>query len=438
MERILLERLRRMRFSVVSSSLVAGLGALLHFAVPGGAQVVSELPTGDRFLTLETSEVFSVGSILGEDWETFSRIGGVAFDAQGNLYILDADNFRVVKVEPQGPLLAEMGGEGGGPGEFGMPLSFSVTPSGEVRVFDLGQQGFTVFNPDGSFKTTAKMPGSGFFVPPGGLLPHPGGGIVSGGSGGIRVAAGGDVGAEEFRPVDLYELGEEVEVTTVYQAWNPLAALGDRRAETSSAGGIQISSAPQRAFDPVLMVGVLPSGCLAVVDSSTYTIKVVEAGEGVVQTIRRGIPPRKTTRRDQSDEKERQLKEAEEFAASGGGGRAFAVGGTGSGRAIQSSPDQIREITEQRIEGMEFAEEIPVLEEMATDWEGRLWLRRTGARIGETGPIDVVGGEGGDIGTLRAGEFEIPDAFGPGGLTASIERDDMDVPKVVVRRISLH
>ena len=39
---------------------------------------------------------------------------------------------------------------------------------------------------------------------------------------------------------------------------------------------------------------------------------------------------------------------------------------------------------------MEFAEEMPVIAGMAVDWSGRLWLERTGPRVGEEGPIDIV------------------------------------------------
>jgi hypothetical protein len=414
-------------------------GFLVFFLLPSArsAQPVLDLPARDLPLAVEEADLFSVGSITGEEWETFARIGGVSFDGQGNLYILDTDNFRVVKVDPEGKLLSEMGGEGGGPGEFGMPLSFSVTPSGEVRVFDLGQQGFTVFNSDGSFKNTVHRSGGGLFLPSGGLLAHPGGGIASGGAGGIRVAGGGGGGEEKPRPVDLYTLGDELEVTTVYEAWNPLAATGPRRPETSSAGGVQISAAPQRAFDPPLLVGVLPDGRLAVADSSTYTIKLVEPGEGVVNTLRRPIDPRKTTRRDQSEEKARQMEEVLANTSAGGGGRAYAMSGSGSGSSIPVSSEQVRAIAEQRIEGMEFAEEIPVLAEMAVDWAGRLWIQRTGSRVGENGPIDVVTGDGAYLGTVPPGEFEIPDAFGPDGLAAYIQRDDLGVPAVLVRRLHL-
>ena len=63
--------------------------------------------------------------------------------------------------------------------------------------------------------------------------------------------------------------------------------------------------------------------------------------------------------------------------------------------------------------------------------------KRTGARVGEKGPIDVISADGVYLGTLEPGEFKVPDAFGPGGLTAWIETDEMDVPRVVVKRLTV-
>ena len=39
------------------------------------------------------------------------------------------------------------------------------------------------------------------------------------------------------------------------------------------------------------------------------------------------------------------------------------------------------------------------------------------------------------IGTFAAGVTGMPDAFGPDGLAAFIERDEFDVTSVVVRRL---
>jgi len=396
------------------------------------AQNRIELPGEDRSLTLDVQELFSVGSITGEEWETFSRVTGVAFDEEGNLYLLDADNFRVVKVGPDGKLLTEMGGEGGGPGEFGMPFALSVTRAGEVRVFDFGHGGFTLFNPDGSYKASVPMEDGLMIFPTGALLSHPAGGILSAGGGGMSLRRGPD-GSMDFpttRPVHLFSFSERVEVNTVYEGWNPATAGGRPTLQTSGGGEIRFQAPSMRAFDPDLMVGILPDGRIAVVDSTTYEVKIMELGGEVQRLFRRPFSPREVTRRDREGEKERQLE-----AMSGSGGATIMMR-TDEGTTSRMASGQARAMIESRIESMEFAPEIPVVVGMAVDWAGRIWVKRSGTRVGEEGPVDLISHEGAYLGTLSPGEGRIPDAFGPGGLAAFMDRDELDVPRVVVRRLS--
>ena len=427
-----------MRTNIHSAKSVLPILFALLLPTVTAAQEVLDLPGQDRPLAIEEEEIFSVGSMAGEEWETFARVEGVAFDAEGNLYILDAQNSRVVKVGPQGQFSAELGRAGEGPGEFGRPLAISVTRSGEVRVFDLNHQGFTVFNPDGSFKSTARIAG-GFFVPNGGLMSLPNGGMVDGGmsAGKMQVMTSGD-GENQIapRPVNLFALSDEAEITTAFEAWNPLSAVGNQREETFSGGGIQMTGATMRAFDAGLFVGAFPDGRLAVADSTTYTVKVVDPGQGVTRILQRPFTPREVTRRDQTAERNRQLAQIAGREESSGGGRAYSSDGSGSG-SIAISSGRVSDLLRARVETMEFGDEIPVLAGMAVDWSGRIWIERTGQRVGERGPIDLIDTEGSYVGSVAPENFRIPDAFGPNGLAAYIETDEMDVPRVVVRRLKV-
>ena len=67
----------------------------------------------------------------------------------------------------------------------------------------------------------------------------------------------------------------------------------------------------------------------------------------------------------------------------------------------------------------------------------RLWVERVGPVWGQPGPIDLVSPDGAYLGTIDADRTRLPAAFGPGGLAAFIELDALDVPTVVVRRITL-
>ena len=84
---------------------------------------------------------------------------------------------------------------------------------------------------------------------------------------------------------------------------------------------------------------------------------------------------------------------------------------------------------------MEFASEVPVIMEMAVDAENRIWVTRSAMDGVSRGPTDVHTASGNYLGTLRAVEFRIRDAFGPDGLMAYIEVDELGVPFVRVLRL---
>ena len=90
------------------------------------------------------------------------------------------------------------------------------------------------------------------------------------------------------------------------------------------------------------------------------------------------------------------------------------------------------------VEGRTFADEVPVLYRLKVDWEDRIWLQRRGPTGQGDGPTDIVTPDGDYIGTLPPDELRTPDAFGPDGLLAYIEHDDMDVSTVrVIRLVAL-
>ena len=72
----------------------------------------------------------------------------VSVDLEGNIFVLDAGNRRVVKFDKQGRFIAEFGRKGQGPGEFRDPKSLAIhfqsnsvyvadTMNGRLERFDL-------------------------------------------------------------------------------------------------------------------------------------------------------------------------------------------------------------------------------------------------------------------------------------------------------------
>ncbi|MCY3944387.1 MAG: hypothetical protein OXG18_11610, partial [Gemmatimonadetes bacterium] len=174
-----------------------------------------------------------------------------------------------------------------------------------------------------------------------------------------------------------------------------------------------------RAFEPPLGLGVLTDGRVALIDSTGYRVKLLGRGGEVTGTIERPITPLAVDEAIREAERERYRERYPQ--------------------ASSDRPVAQRGVRREGAESLTFADEVPVLTGIRVDWEDRIWVERTGPTgDGDDGPIDIVTPAGDYIGTLPPDALRTPDAFGPGGLMAYIERDDLGVATVrVVRLIAL-
>ena len=62
-------------------------------------------------------------------------------------------------------------------------------------------------------------------------------------------------------------------------------------------------------------------------------------------------------------------------------------------------------------------------------------MLRRGDGPRDDGPIDVLAPEGRYLGSYRAGTAALADAFGPDGLAAYVETNELGVQTVVVKRV---
>ena len=391
-----------MQIARLSQLAVASLLALGPPAL--AAQEVIELPAEDRILEAEFEEVYRVGSIAGNAWEQFSRVSAVGFGESGNLHVMDDQGGRVVIVSEEGELVREFGRIGDGPGEFAgntnTAVGFTVLRDGRTVVFDPGHGAFDVFGPDGEFERSVRMPGNSMYLMRTLLPARDGENVIT-----TSVEAfgmGGRAGGPEpsFRPIyRLVLTGDEAVQDTVIRAWRP--------------------SGDPDGFEPELVAGALPGGGLVYTDSSAYAIKVAAGNGALTRVLSRPFRPEPVTDRIRDREIERQLEENEE-------------------RVAQSDPRLAAaraELGRRRISSMEFYHEVPVIRDLQTSWEGTIWVLRRGEEPASDGPIDVLAPDGRYIGTFAAGTTAMPDAFGPDGLAAFIERDEFDVASVAVRRL---
>ena len=243
----------------------------------------------------------------------------------------------------------------------------------------------------------------------------------------FQATGGGTLGfANDPRSIErIFLTGDEATVETAAAVWGP---AWTKLTEQPLAGGRQtmIRRGPRRGFEPEVYTGVLPGGRIAFTDSSAYAIRIAERDGRTSAILTRPFPPEPVTERLMQAEKDRRLRDLEgrpENSVSRAGGR-LTVSGTGGGARAR-----------ERIETLEFAEEVPVVRGLRTTRGGRIWVLRRGDEPVSDGPIDILAPDGRYIGSYRTGATQLPDAFGPGGLVAFIERDELDVQTVIVRRL---
>lgn len=405
--------LRRRRSRIASRGTIAAAVALSG-ACGNGADLPAPV---DLPLAAVTEEVFVAGGATDEPWASFNLIYSAAFTASGSLAVLDFMQKRVVVMAPDGALRHELSRPGEGPGEYRQPRRLATLGDERLVVYDSGHRAFLVFGPDGELV--------------GQLETRSGPESVAGGSRdvlrglpGDRILVLGSSIDESVRPLDIYSLGGTTEA--FYAAWD-LAdvtedlVLEDSRETEGSRVTQRLNFKEKPAFSPPLLVDVLSDGRVAVVDSVGYRIKLVSPSGTVSGTLERPILPMDVTPDIEQAVRDRQA-----------GAQVFVVG---TGMSEQTRRALAHEFQEGAASRMRFADQIPVIGRMAVDSEDRVWVTRTGRDGFPDGPTDVFDANGAYLGTLPPDGLRIPDAFGPDGLMAYLERDELDAPVVRVIRL---
>jgi len=382
------------------------------------AQDTVELPVADRALTVTLEEVYRLGGAAAEGWSSLGLVEQVAFDRAGRLFVFDKDLPRIIVVGPDGGLFREFGGEGEGPGEFISPEGFTVLRDGSAVVYDGPRAAFLVFGPEGGFERQVRLqkPDADALVRVTGIEPAWDGTAVVPTVGVTSVSidfATGESRAERG-PVERINLKES------QAAREPIA--GHRLMGSFSTDENLIM------FAPGLLVAPLPDGGAAFVDSATYAVNVAGPADGIVRVLTRAIPPRVVT----EDLKEAWREITIEQLTTDWAGELAGVEGP--------MPEPVKQRLAEFVNRWKFADEVPVVRSIRADWDGRLWIERTGEEITPEGlaggPIDVVSPKGDYVGTYPAGSLPMPAAFGPGGLLAFLETDSLGAISIVVKRPS--
>lgn len=387
-----------------------------------------QLPVRDVQLSDAPADVWTIGAIEGADWEMFSGIRSVAFDRSDNLHVLDGQNLRVLVFDAAGRYQRQFGSRGGGPGEFQAPVSMTVLANDEVVVNDLGNRVWIIFDPSGAFVRSVPHHQS-VGMPLGTMHAHPLG-ILSRAA---PVGRGPDAAPGEVS-VFIQPLVPNAAPITLLGIPAPPPQVIDR---SSGDGERRIASI---RMDPVFgsrpSYGALPDGGVALHADTEYTVRVVDRAGGPVRTITRAIEPRQVTEEDREQWQERQ-RSGEGISGStiavrvdaGAGSRSVSIGGAGGGaRQPAGGPAMTFDLA-----NTPFAETMAVVTGLRTDPAGRIWVQRRAADATDAGPIDLITAAGHYIGTLPP--QPLPGAISASGLAAYVERDELGVERVAVRRL---
>lgn len=429
---------------------------LITLLVPalGMPQDVVDLPVADELLCTEFSEELRIA----DDLTTVSSIG---FDANGVVRIGDTNGiFRVIAATSGGEQF-EFGRRGEGPGEYASAADMVALAYGHTLVRDLDRDVFIEYLPNGQFRRRVDL---GELSDALNMIYRAdrNGGLL----GQLRVeprdserdpetlaTSWTDVeGPREVMRVDLE--GGTVRTSTLAVGWTPpqRAFIAEQTMRFRDGRYEMEGTIFRVAFLPRLLWDALPDGGLAMSDSSAYAIKILDDSGRVVRILRRSLPNRPINAAFRQSYRAREL---DSLAAK----MADLRSGPEEEVALLADMLQDEEDMERNaIENMEFANEVPLVDDLITTWNGMIWVRRTSGSIlpldlsanpsGDnlhrdlqtnqanrpTAPVDILTPEGAYLGTMP--EMRWPAALGPDNRIAYIEADEFSVPIVLVGRLT--
>jgi hypothetical protein len=241
--------------------------------------------------------------------------------------------------------------------------------------------------------------------------------------------AGGQVSSSPDAPpqvsdsLPIVRVGLDGDTRVVHRTFNKGPVL-------SVSGGPneqQVALTPPPVFTPQVSWAALPDGGLAVSPGLQYEVRVVSPAGKVDAVLTRPVRPRNVTNRDRDAARDR----ARQTMETGEG--ALRVEENNGRRSISAGRGMPRQQIEQRLAALEFAEQVPVVRGLRVDNAGNIWVQRDGGPGSDDYPIDILTPAGEYRGTIRG--IDLPNAFGPSGLAAFIETDDLGIQRVVVRRM---
>jgi len=338
----------------------------------------------DRALDWRFTPVFALGG-EEEGPEAFYSLwpAVVTADRVGNLYVIDRAHFRLVSFDSTGAHRWSAGKEGGGPGEFRMPVAVVAAPDGTVEVYDAGNNRVERYASDGASLGSEPL------------------GFPAYQSRFSHVDAGLAMDFGRFGPADGHRLaivsdGDTTELLTIDPSQPQLVEFPDCPIRVSMAA----------IFTPGIVWGAAGNRVTAS-PGAGYELAVFE-GDRQVASFRRALPVIEATAAIAA----REIPEV--------------------GMRIRAGTMECTMTPAQVVEARGFAAYAPLVSRLLVAPDGAVWVER---RVPDGDPvIDVIGSDGEYLGTLS------PDARFPIGFTAAghvllLDTDELDVMRLGVYRV---
>jgi tripartite motif-containing protein 71 len=118
---------------------------------------------------LVTTPVYTKDILIQGDQGNLKAPSDVAVDSQGNLWIVDKGNNRIVKLDSSGGFIAQYGSLGSGNGQFNRPTAIAIASNGDLLVTDSGNARVQRLSSSGAYlsKFGTLGTGNGQFTAPG-------------------------------------------------------------------------------------------------------------------------------------------------------------------------------------------------------------------------------------------------------------------------------
>ena len=293
-------------------------------------------------LVLELEEDLSIGSVDDEN-TTFYRIGGIAVDSQGNMFVVDSGNQRIQKYDKDGNYLQTIGRKGQGPGEFMRPFDILLDEQDNIYVLEIRK--IHLFDPQGNSIRDIVLPS--FMM-----------GFAVGAEG--NIIAHGFVQAEEGQNFGVVIINQEGKIIKTIAEFPGMRTVvrGD------SMFSLSHEYTPHLTFYPVGQKGVVYGY------NPEYTFYLTDRSGDTILIIKKDEPPQSITRK----EKDKIIDDVLEDTA-------------------QDGARWPRDVVE---EGANFPDHRPFFNASASDDKGRIFVRRVKSVLDESkeAEFDIFSADG--------------------------------------------